>query len=88
MLPRIRQTVGLEYPLLVDGGIKHGGEIALAIALGADFVLVGRAFMFAVAALGRYGASYGMDILKAELKSTLLQLGCRSVRELPLFLKT
>ena len=88
MLPRIRETVGLEYPLLVDGGLKHGGDIALALALGADFVLVGRAFMLSVAALGQYGASYGMDILKAELKSTLLQLGCRSVSELPQFLKT
>lgn len=86
MIPKIRETVGHDYPLLVDGGIRHGGQIAVALAMGADFVLLGRAFMLAVAALGQPGASHAMDLLKSELQATLIQIGCQRLDQLPDFL--
>ena len=82
-LSRIRSEVGAGFPLLVDGGIRTGGEIALALAYGADFTLLGRAFMFALAALGRHGAAHAIAILKDELRSTMIQLGCPLLSGLP-----
>ncbi|MBO67493.1 MAG: alpha-hydroxy-acid oxidizing enzyme [Acidiferrobacteraceae bacterium] len=82
-LSSIRSEVGSGFPLLVDGGIRTGGEIALALAHGADFVLLGRAFMFALAALGGQGAAHAIAILQDELRSTMIQLGCPLLSELP-----
>jgi len=85
-LPAIRGAVGAEFPLLADGGIRNGLDIARYLALGADFVLLGRAFMFALGALGARGPLHAMTVLQAELRSTLGQLGCPAVRRLPEFL--
>ena len=86
VIQEIRMAVGPDYPLLLDGGIRSGGDVALAIALGADFVLLGRAFMISLAALGAKGADHAMTILKEEFRVTMLQLGCSKVRRLPEFL--
>ena len=86
VIQEIRLAVGSDYPLLLDGGIRSGGDVALAIALGADFVLLGRAFMFSLAALGGKGADHAMTILKEEFRVTMLQLGCSKVGRLPEFL--
>jgi len=86
MLPHIREAVGPDATLIADGGIRSGLDIARMLALGADFVLMGRPFMFAVAALGKRGGNHVMNILKAELQSTMGQLGCETIDELPEFL--
>ena len=86
MLPLVRNIVGEDYPLIVDGGFRHGSEIAIALALGANFVLLGRAFMYGIAALGSKGSNHVMDLLTNELNTTLLQLGCKNIGELPKFL--
>lgn len=86
VIQEIRLAVGSDYPLLLDGGIRSGGDVALAIALGADFVLLGRAFMFSLAALGGKGADHAMTILKEEFRVTMLQLGCSKVGRLSEFL--
>ena len=86
MLAQVRRSVGLQYPLLVDGGFRSGGDIATAIALGADFVLLGRPFMFGMAALGRLGAEHVMELLREELLNAMYQLGCTTVSRLPDFL--
>lgn len=86
MLPRIRRAVGADAVLLVDSGVRTGLDIARMLALGADFVLLGRAFMFAVAAAGQAGAEHLSEMLKAELRADLGQLGCPDVAELPRFL--
>ena len=58
----------------------------IALASGADFVLLGRAFMFALAAMGPRGADHVMTVLKAEFRATMGQIGCPKVTELPDFL--
>ena len=85
-LPSIRAAVGDEFPLLADGGIRNGLDIARYPALGTDFVLLGRAFMFALGAIGSGGGVHAMSVLQAELRSTLGQLGCSNIRRLPEFL--
>jgi L-lactate dehydrogenase (cytochrome) len=85
-LPAIRARVGADFPLLADGGIRNGLDIARYLALGADFVLLGRAFMFALGALGAPGPAHAMTLLQQELRSTMGQLGCPSIRRLPEFL--
>ena len=86
VLDEIRSTVGSEMPLLVDGGVRSGLDVARCIARGADFVLMGRAFYYAIAALGNKGGNHVMSILLDELDKTMTQLGCSSVDELPNFL--
>jgi L-lactate dehydrogenase (cytochrome) len=83
VLPRIRQAVGPDVPLLVDGGVRSGLDIARMLALGADFVLIGRPFLYAVAALDSKGGPHVIDVLKAELQSTMGQLGCSTLSDLP-----
>jgi L-lactate dehydrogenase (cytochrome) len=55
------------------------------LACGADFVLMGRAFMFAMAAVGARGAEHAMGVFKEELRSTMAQLGCADIAGLPGF---
>ncbi|MEZ4712439.1 MAG: alpha-hydroxy acid oxidase [Caldilineaceae bacterium] len=88
VLPAIRAAVGPDVPLLADGGIRSGLDIARMLALGADFVIMGRPFAFAAAALDRQGGEHVMNILKAELQSTMGQLGCATLAELPACLHT
>jgi len=86
VLPAIRQAVGAEYPLLADGGARNGLDIASFLAHGADFVLLGRAFMYAVAALGQPGAAHVINVLTQELKISMGQIGAPTINRLPEFL--
>lgn len=83
MLPLIRKRLGPDAVILADGGIRSGLDVARMIALGANMVLIGRPFIFASAAIGTQGANHLIGILKAELKSTMAQLGCATVQALP-----
>ncbi len=75
-LPAIAEAVHGRASVLFDSGVRSGGDIARALALGADFVLLGRAFMFGVAALGEAGGDHTMKLLKADLENTMSNLGC------------
>ena len=80
VLPQIRQAVGPDYPLLFDSGIRSGEDIVKARALGADFVLIGRPFLYATAAIGPEGAQRLFDCLHGEIETALAQLGVASIR--------
>ena len=82
VLPSIAQAVNGKATLLLDSGVRSGLDIAKALALGADFVLLGRAFMYAVAALGTRGADHAVHILTEDLKSNMSNLGCATLAQL------
>ena len=82
-LPAIVDVVKGRAAVLFDGGIRSGLDIVRAIALGADFVLLGRAFLYGVAALGSRGGDIVTEILIADLKNNMIQIGCESLIELP-----
>jgi L-lactate dehydrogenase (cytochrome) len=81
-LPEIVEAVGNRAEVLMDGGIRRGGDIAKALCLGARAVLIGRAYAYALAAFGEAGVARALAILKEDLSRTLKLLGCRSVSEL------
>ncbi|MCB1742463.1 MAG: alpha-hydroxy-acid oxidizing protein [Gammaproteobacteria bacterium] len=81
-LPAVARAVGGQVPILFDSGVRSGLDIARAIALGADFVLLGRAFMYGVAALDARGPDHVADVLSADLVNVMSQLGCATLTEL------
>jgi len=82
-LDRIRRVVGPGLPLILDGGVRSGEDIARALALGADFVLLGRPFLYSVAALGLEGGPARLiGQLRDEFDRALAQLGCASPAQL------
>ncbi|MEM0987569.1 MAG: alpha-hydroxy acid oxidase [Pseudomonadota bacterium] len=87
VLPTIRQAVGGQMAVIADGGVRQGLDIARLLALGADFVLLGRAMTFAVAAMGGEGPNHALEILKQEFVNSLSQMGCEDLSDLPKFLE-
>ena len=82
VLPEIRAAVGPDFPLIADGGVRSGLDVARLIACGANFVLAGRAFVYAVAAAGETGVDHAIFLLREELKQTLSQIGCQKLGDL------
>jgi len=68
-------------PLIVDSGIQSGLDVVRALAMGADFVLIGRAFMYAVAALGKKGGDHAAEILLEEVRDVMAQLGLQTIAD-------
>ncbi len=82
VLPAIRAAVGDGFVLALDSGVRRGSDVAKALALGADFVFIGRATLYGVAAAGQAGAGRAIEFLADELDRFLAQTGCRSIEEL------
>lgn len=80
-LPGIRAATDL--PLIFDSGIEGGLDILRAKALGADFVMLGRGFMYGLAALGAKGPAHVIDILRQDMHANMGQLGAESLNHLP-----
>jgi L-lactate dehydrogenase (cytochrome) len=78
----VRDTVGPDVAVLVDSGVRHGSDIAVALALGADACAIGRAYLYGLMAGGEAGVDKALDILAAQFKRTMQLLGVRSVPEL------
>jgi len=82
MLPEVVDAVGAETEVLVDGGIRRGTDVAIALALGAHAVLVGRPVLWGLAVDGAAGAQRVLELLRDELALALGLLGCTSPDEL------
>jgi L-lactate dehydrogenase (cytochrome)/glycolate oxidase len=82
LLPAIADAVGHEVEVLADGGIRRGGDVVKALALGARAVLIGRPYLWGLAAAGQAGVANVLDILRDGIDSALLGLGRSSVDQL------
>ena len=81
-LPAIADAVGDQVEVLLDGGIRRGSDVVKAVALGARAVMIGRAYLWGLAAGGQQGVENVLDILRMGIDSTLYGLGHRSIHEL------
>ncbi len=81
-LPEVIRAVNGRVPVLIDGGIRRGGDVLKAICMGAQAVLIGRAYAYGLAAEGRDGVAKAISILKADLERTMALLGCGSMQDL------
>lgn len=81
-LPAVVAAVGDHAEVYVDGGVRRGSDVAKALALGARAVLIGRAYLYGLAAAGEPGVDRVLEIFAEELRRTLVLLGCDGVDEL------
>ncbi|MGX1097719.1 alpha-hydroxy acid oxidase [Amorphus sp. MBR-141] len=81
-LAAVRRAVGPGFPVLLDSGVRSGEHVAKALALGADFVLMGRLPLMAIAGGGPGGLTAALDMVKDDLARTLALLGVASVDDL------
>ena len=78
VLPAVRDAVGPEATVLLDSGVTHGQDVVAARALGADAVMVGRAYLYGLMAGGERGVDRAVQILEAEYTRGMQLLGARS----------
>ena len=78
----VRESVGPDVSLLVDSGVRHGSDIAVALALGADACAIGRAYLYGLMVGGERGVDQVLDILADQFSRTLHLLGIRSAADL------
>jgi pre-mycofactocin synthase len=81
-LPAVAAAVGSDAEVLLDGGIRRGGDVVKALALGARAVMIGRPCLWGLAAGGAAGVRNVFDVLRSGLDATLLALGCQSIHHL------
>jgi L-lactate dehydrogenase (cytochrome)/glycolate oxidase len=81
-LPAVAAAVGDQIDVLLDGGIRRGGDAVKALALGAKAVMIGRASLWGLAANGQAGVENVLDIMRSGIESALLGLGHASIHDL------
>ncbi|HYT68494.1 MAG TPA: alpha-hydroxy acid oxidase [Vicinamibacterales bacterium] len=82
VLPEVLEAVHGRVEVLVDGGIRRGGDVVKALCLGARAVLVGRAYAYGLGAAGGAGVSCAIEMLRADVIRTMKLLGVRSIADL------
>ncbi|GAB2857599.1 pre-mycofactocin synthase MftD [Nocardioides pacificus] len=82
MVRPVAEAVGHQIEVVMDGGIRRGSDVVKAVALGARAVLIGRAYLWGLAANGQSGVENVLDVLRSGIDSTLLGLGVSSIDEL------
>jgi L-lactate dehydrogenase (cytochrome) len=82
LIAPVREAVGPTVTLLVDSGIRHGADVVVALALGADAGVLGRAYLYGLMAGGEAGVDRALDLLTGQFMSTMQLLGVTSVAEL------
>jgi isopentenyl diphosphate isomerase/L-lactate dehydrogenase-like FMN-dependent dehydrogenase len=81
-LPAVAEAVGDQVEVLLDGGIRRGGDVVKAVALGARAVMIGRAYLWGLAANGQAGVENVLDIMRGGIDSALMGLGKSSIHDL------
>jgi len=82
LLPKVVREVGTDATVMIDTGIMNGADIVAALALGAKFALIGRAYLYGLMAGGRQGVDRTIAILRAEIERTMKLLGVSTIAEL------
>jgi len=82
LLPDIAAAVGDQVEVLLDGGVRRGGDVVKALALGARAVLIGRAYLWGLGANGQAGVENVLDLMRSGIDACLLGLGHASIAEL------
>jgi L-lactate dehydrogenase (cytochrome) len=81
-LPRIADAVAGRTPVLVDGGVRSGLDVVRMLALGANFVLLGRAWAYALAAQGGRGVTRALKLIEAEMRVAMALTGCTKLADI------
>lgn len=81
-LPEIRSEVGPGVPLILDSGIMSGTDVVAALCAGADFVLIGRAYLYGLMAGGQQGVSRVIELLEKQIRTNMLLMGAGSIADL------
>jgi len=81
-LQPVAQAVGDQIEVLLDGGIRRGSDVVKAVALGAKAVMIGRAYLWGLAANGQAGVENVLDLMRSGIESALLGLGQASIHDL------
>jgi L-lactate dehydrogenase (cytochrome) len=82
LIAPVREAVGSSFTVLVDSGVRHGADVAIALALGADAAVLGRAYLYGLMVGGEAGVDRVLDLLSGQFRSTMQFLGMTSVAEL------
>ena len=81
-LPRVAEAIGARMPVLVDGGVRSGLDVVRMLALGADFVLLGRAWAYALAAAGEKGVAHVLQLIEAEIRVAMALTGTTRIADI------
>jgi L-lactate dehydrogenase (cytochrome) len=82
LIAPVREAVGPSFTVLVDSGVRHGADAVIALALGADAAVLGRAYLYGLMVGGEAGVDRALDLLTGQFRSTMQFLGMTSVAEL------
>jgi L-lactate dehydrogenase (cytochrome) len=81
-LPIIRNALGKDYPIIFDSGIRGGSDVVRALAMGADFTMIGRPLMYGIGADGAKGLKRVVDIIKDEISTALGLVGLTDIKDI------
>jgi L-lactate dehydrogenase (cytochrome) len=82
LLAPLRAAVGPDVPIVIDSGVRHGADVAVALALGADMAFIGRAYVYAVAAAGQRGVEHVITLLTDQLRQVMQLSGVTTLADL------
>ena len=82
MLPSVVQAVGGQVEILLDGGVRRGSDVVKAVALGANAVMIGRPYLWGMAAAGDRGVHNVLEVIRQGIDSALYGLGHSSIHDL------